>query len=301
METWKKIGKALLFPPTVIVILLVPIAAVFLIYSALYLNVNDVLTIVSYVISFYTLMIVCFRVPDIIKWCKRIKNENRYIVKYRSDVQLRIKLSLYGTFLYNAAYAVLQLSLGLYHASIWFYSMAVYYILLAIMRFFLLRHTRAYRPGEQVEHELKKYRFCGICMLLMNMALTVIIAYITWQNRAFKHHEITTIAMATYTFGAFTLAIVNMVKYRKYKSPVYSAAKTISLASACVSMITLENAMITTFGKEEDESFRQWMLGASGGVVSIVVLSLAIYMIVVATKQLKQLRISNSKSIKEKK
>ena len=287
MKVLKKIGRALLFPPGIVVGLLVPIVVMLLIYSLLYWNVNEVSAIFSYVISFYTLMIVCFRIPRIIKGCKRIANENKYILLYRNDVQLRMKISLYGTFLYNAAYAVLQLFLGFYHGSIWFYSMAVYYILLAIMRFFLLRHARTYLPREEMEHELKKYRLCGIGMLLMHGALAAIIAYITWQNRAFKHHEITTIAMATYTFVAFTVAIENMVKYRKYKSPVYSAAKTISLVCACVSMLTLENAMLTTFGEEGEESFRQWMLGISGGVVSLVVLSLAIYMIVVSTKQLR--------------
>ena len=43
--------------------------------------------------------------------------------------------------------------------------------------------------------------------------------------------------MAAYTFTALTLAIVNAVRYRKYGSPAYSAAKAISLASATLGLL----------------------------------------------------------------
>ena len=74
------------------------------------------------------------------------------------------------------------------------------------------------------------------------------------RNRTFHHHEITTIALAAYTFTSLTFAIINTVKYRKYHSPVYSASKAISLASACVSLLTLESTMLTTFGNETEVS-----------------------------------------------
>ena len=95
--------------------------------------------------------------------------------------------------------------------------------------------------------ELKKYRACGIVLLIMNLALTLIIFFMVHENRTFHHHEITTIALAAYTFTSLTIAIINTVKYRRYNSPVYSAAKAISLASATVSLLTLESSMLTTF------------------------------------------------------
>ena len=99
--------------------------------------------------------------------------------------------------------------------------------------------------------------------------------------------------MAAYTFTALTVAIVNAVRYRKYGSPAYSAAKAISLASATVSMLTLENALLTTFGEGESELFRQIMLGVSGAAVILVVQGISLYMIVNASKKL---RINNSQT-----
>ena len=93
--------------------------------------------------------------------------------------------------------------------------------------------------------------------------------------------------MAAYTFTTFTFAVINIIRYRKYKSPVFSAAKAISLACACVSIITLEATMLTTFSAGNDEMFRRIMMATSGGVVSVFIVGMAIYMIVNATKRLK--------------
>ena len=109
-------------------------------------------------------------------------------------------------------------------------------------------------------------------------------------NRTFHHHEITTITMAAYTFTSLTMAIINVFKYRKYNSPVYSASKAISLASACVSMLTLESTMLTTFGGSTMTLItKKIMLGTSGGVISVFIIVMAIYMIVQSSKKLKAL------------
>jgi len=81
------------------------------------------------------------------------------------------------------------------------------------------------------------------------------------------------------------------VKYRKFNSPVYSASKAISLAAACVSMLTLESTMLTTFNDGTmDELTRRLFLGLSGGVISVFIIVMAIYMIVQSNKKLKLLK-----------
>jgi hypothetical protein len=159
------------------------------------------------------------------------------------------------------------------------------------MRFFLVRHTTRYALGERMQTELKKYRACGIVLLVMNVTLALIIFFMVYWNRTFHHHEITTIALAVYTFASLTVAVVNVVRYRKYNSPVYTASKSISLAAACVSMLTLESTMLTTFGKETMSlTGRRAFLGISGGVISVFIIAMAIYMIVQGTKIIKMLK-----------
>ena len=286
----KKLGKALLFPHIAIMILLVPIATVLLVGSMVFIGTESSIAIVSYVIAAYTLTVWCFKIPYLIKFFKTFKNENRYARKWQDDTRLRVNVTLYGSFAWNALYGILQLWLGFYHRTFWFCSLGGYYICLAAMRFFLVRHTGKYAPGERIQAELVKYRACGIVFLVMNLALALIIFFMVYWNRTFEHHMITAIAMAAYTFTALTTAIINVIKYRKYNSPVFSASKAISLAAALVSMLTLESTMLTTFSDGTMSAIEQkWMLGATGGVISALIVATAIYMIVVGTKKLKQL------------
>lgn len=288
----KKLGKALLFPHIAIMILLLPISTVLLVGSMLFIGTSSPIAIASYVIAAYTLTVWCFKIPYLINFFKTFKNENKYMRRWQDDTRLRVNVSLYGSLGWNALYGIFQLWLGFYHRTFWFCSLGGYYICLAVMRFFLVRHTTKYAPGERMVAELKKYRACGIVFLLMNLALALIIFFMVYFNRTFEHHMITAIAMAAYTFTSLTTAIINVIKFKKYNSPVFSASKAISLAAALVSVLTLESTMLTTFSDGSMTAAAQkWMLGATGGAISILIVATAIYMIVVGTKKLKQLKI----------
>lgn len=281
---WKKRIRRCLFPPIAVPLLLAPISAVLLILTFDRFGSSSAVAIGSYLLSFVTLILWCARLPHLV----RAIRENRYVNRWKQDVRLRVKLSLYGSFCWNFAYAVFQLALGISHNSTWYYTMAVYYSLLAFMRFFLLRHTTRYTAGEDMRKEWSKYCICGSVLLMMNLALTTVIAYIVFWGKIFLHHEITTIAMATYTFTSFTFSIVGLIRYRKYNSPVYSAAKVIGLICACVSMLTLESTMLTTFETESnDPRFRMIMLGVTGVAVSLLTVSMAVYMIVKGSRNLR--------------
>ena len=287
---WKKLGKALLYPHIAIMIVLVPIATVLLIGSMVFVGTESVIAYISYVLSAYTLTVWCIKAPKLIKFWRTFKNENKVVIKWRENPRLRVNVTLYGSFLWNIAYALFQLWLGFYHHTFWFYSLGAYYICLAVMRFYLLSYTRKYAPGESMRDELTKYRACGWIFLFMNMVLSLIVFFMVYWNRTFEHHMITAIAIAAYTFTAFTVAIVNAVKFKKYNSPAFSAAKAISLAAAVVSMLTLTSTLLTTFNDGTMEPLTQkLMLGGVGLAVSGVVLAMAIYMIATATKKLKQL------------
>ena len=291
---WKRIGKALLFPHIALSIALIPIATVLLVGSMVFIGTESPIAIISYVIAAYTLTVWCFKIPNVIRFFKTLKSENKYLKIWFNDARLRVKVSLYGTLAWSALYGVFQLWLGLYHHTFWFSSIGVYYLCLAGMRFYLVKHTRRYAPGERKREELIRFRACGYVFLLMNLALSVIVTFMIYWNRTFEHHMITAIAMAAYTFTSFTMAIVNVVRYRKYNSPVFSASKAISFAAALVSMLTLESTMLTTFSDGTMTAIEQkFMLGATGCAISLVIVAMAIGMIVVGTKKLKQLRLED--------
>ena len=291
MEKLKRISTKLFFPHIALVSLLVPVATVMLVYALAFGDTNSVLTYFSYFLSAYALTILCARSPYLFKKAKAIKQENKYIKLYTSDAALRVKISLYGSLGINVLYAIMQLGLGIYHHSVWFYALAGYYVILALMRFFLLSEARKGRLGQDLAHEFLLYRLCGIMLLLINIALSVIVTMVVWVNKGFEHHYIVTIAMAAYTFYTLTMSIINIVRYRRYKSPVMSSAKALSLVAAMVSMLSLETAMLTAFGTEDNTPmFRQIITGCTGAVVCVAVLAIAVHMIVYSTKRMRELR-----------
>ena len=160
------------------------------------------------------------------------------------------------------------------------------------MRAVLVRYVHRKPVGQDIPAEFRRYRACGLILLLMNQALVGIIIYMVTQNRGFSYSGNMIYAMAMYTFYITISAIINVIRYQSHGSPAISAAKVISLTAALVSMLSLETAMLARFGSDETE-FRRIMLGISGGVVCAVVLAMAIYMIARATKQLHKLKNNN--------
>ncbi|MBQ3567015.1 MAG: hypothetical protein IJA12_07540 [Oscillospiraceae bacterium] len=289
MEFFKKIIFRILYPHTVFLLIFSPVAAIMVIYSLACDNVNPVIRYSSYLLSAYALTIICMRMPPVFRKIKKLSENSKYISVYKKNTHLKTKISLYGTFIINAVYAIIQLISGFYFHSIWFWSLAIYYIILAVMRFFLLYDLKQNAFGVNLVSEYRRYRFCGIMLVLMNLTLGTIVFYIVYQNRGFEYHYIHTIALAAYTFTLTAFAIVNVVKYRRYKSPAMSAAKIISLASALVSVLSLETSMLNAFGKENSAFFRRIMTASTGGAICIFILITGIYMIISSSLKLDKL------------
>lgn len=124
----------------------------------------------------------------------------------------------------------------------------------------------------------------------MNAALAGIVILAVYENSGFEYPGMLIYIMAVYAFYATITAVRNVVKYRKYGSPVMSAAKAVSLTAAMVSMLSLETAMLTQFGAADDPMFRQIMTASTGAAISVIVLGMAVFMIVKSTIQMKYIR-----------
>ena len=158
------------------------------------------------------------------------------------------------------------------------------------MRVFLLRDMGAVGAENGFLKELKRYRFVAITLIPMNLALSGITLYIVGFGYGMRHHYITTIALAAYTFFSLTMSIIAAVKYRRYNSPLYSATKAVGLVSSAVSMLTLETAMLAAFGSAGEEQFRRIITALTGAAVFIFTLAVSIYMLSRASKEFKRIK-----------
>ena len=290
MERWKQVLNKLLFPGKIVTLLSIPISVVLLIYAFGFAQEENPIVYLAYVISAYTLVIVCVQV---FVWSKKftiLLHQNKYIHRYLTDLSLRMHLSLYLSVGLNLVYAIMKLFLGFYYHSVWFGTFGVYYTLLTVMRFLLLRHVNRNAFGKELILEWKRYRFCGALLLPMTLALSGVIVLVIEKNEGFQYPGYLIYVMAMYAFYAVISAAIHVVKYRKHQSPIMTAAKVISLSSALVSILSLETAMISQFGDSSDTWFRPVMIACTGAGVCAIILGMAIYMIVHSTKQLKKLQ-----------
>ncbi len=288
MKCLKKILLKLLFPGTTVVLLSVPLSVALLIYTFQVAGEEGPIAYLSYGISAYSLTIVCASVVPLAKKASRWINQNPYLSRYFGDIPYKLKLSLLLSLGINLLYAGVNAFSGFYYRSPWFGSLAAYYILLAVMRFLLVWYGHRQDFGENKVAEWKRYRVCGAILTVMNIALAGVVILVVRQNRGFEHAGSLIYAMALYAFYVTIIGVVNLVRYRKYQSPVMSAARVINLVAALVSMLSLETAMLTQFGG--GEQFRQVMTGTTGGAVCTIVVGMGLYMIVHATRQLRKLK-----------
>lgn len=292
----KFIKKLLFLPPLPTLLIAVPSFA--LVFWVLGRKIeNSPLAYISYVLSAYASVIT---VTCVCRYSKRVKpwiNNHPlvkkalsipFVGKYIEETAFRTEASLYMSLAINMVYAGIKLFSGICYRSVWFITLAVYYISLAVMRFSLLHYVRK-RNDDKIS-ELKRYRLCGIVLLIMNNALIGIIILAITENSGFEYPGMLIYVMAMYTFYAAITAAVNVVISGKSAGYFVSAAKMINLTAALVSVLSLEMAMLTQFGAADDPSFRRITIACTGAGVGIIVLGMAVYMICNAAKQLKSIR-----------
>ncbi len=292
MDKWKRIGKALLFPNRGITLLLL-IASVFMLWYAFgFENPNEFLTYTGYALSAYTLTVVVIKMPPIIKNIKEGLYNNKYSGRYLTDAQLRANVSLYAGFGFNVVYAILKFLAGIYFRSVWIGAVAVYYIILSLIRFGLLKRQwsgKKYSEEEQRVYDLKSYRFCGCLIFLLNIAVSGLVVQMVWQNKSYSYPGFLIYAFAAYAFYCLLMAIKNMAKYRKMEQPILSATKKLFFACALISILVMQTAMLTQFG-DGQEKFARLMNSLTGGSVCFLIFGMAVWMVRRANRELQRLR-----------
>lgn len=282
MDKWKKIGWKLLFPKTFLVFLLFNASFVLLLYAFLGENCPEMVAYFSYFLSAYTLVIVCARMPKIIKKIKAYLHRNKYTNTLLTEKELRIRISLYGGLAVNICFAIFKVVMGVLYQSKWLFAMAGYNTILSVMRFILVYRDQTERRVESDYEKrargLHSYKVCGWLMLLLNIAISVIVVIVVLDNQTIVYPGFMIYAIAAYTFYCLTMAIINMVKYWHRHNPVFAAVKRIGMAKALVSIFTLQVAMLTQFGESDGFSMRM-ANGATGTAVCVIITVMAILML----------------------
>ncbi len=290
---WKKLIK-LLYPPVWVIALLTPLCTAALIIVFMFGYDEHPLAYAAYVLSFYTLTVVVMRLIKVLpKHYKSAKNKvysNPLGNRLMTDMPFRTRVSLYGSLAVNLLYVALNVTSGIIYQSAWFYTLALYYTILAVMRFLLVRFANRVGIGKNRFKELRRSRLCGFILLTVNLFLSGAVLMIIYRNKGYEYHGILIYIMAMYTFYITIIAIINLVKYRKLGSPLMTMTKIINLAAALVSMLSLETAIFSEFGKDMPPENKQLMIMLTGAGVSVIIVTMSIFSIVKNTVEIKRIK-----------
>lgn len=285
---WKKIGKKILFPPIWVMLVLTIFSAAALV--AVFLNGWElsVIAYISYALSAYTLCTVTIFLtmvlPNRYRAIRQKIYENPFGNRYMNDRGFRTKVSLYISLGINLLYVVLQGLQWYLFQSWWFVVLSAYYSILSVMRFLLLRYVRANEIGSSILSEWKRSRVCACILMLVNLCLSGAVLLILYEDKGYDYPGILIYVMALYTFYSTINAMVQTIKYRKLGSPVVSTTKVIALSAALVSMLNLETAMFSQFGREMAVENQQLMIILTGAGISIAVNIMSAVLIVKSTR-----------------
>ena len=289
---WKKLGKKLLFPPIWMMVILVIASALALTLIFVKGMEESIPAYIVYVLAFYTLSVVtifCAKVlPKQYSTIKQKIYDNPLGNRYMTDRVFRTNISLSISFVISMLYVGINLWSWHMLGSYWFMVLAVYYVIMAVMRYLLVRYVRIQKIGTDILSEWKRSRICAYILLLINLSLSGAVLMILYQHRGYDYPGIMIYVMAMYTFYALTMSIVDIVKYRKMGSPIMSTAKIVSLSAALVSMLNLETAMFAQFGGEMSVEHQHIFIILTGAGVSITVVTLSVILIVRATKEIRR-------------
>ena len=291
---WKKIGKKLLFPPVWLMVLLAIVSAVALIFVFIKGMEQSIPAYIVYVLAFYTLSVVTvFCVMVLPRQYSTIKQKvyaNPLGNRYMTDRVFRINVSLSVSFVINMLYVGINLWSWQMLKSYWFMVLAVYYVIMAVMRYLLVRYVRIQKIGTNILGEWKRSRICAYILLLINLSLSGAVLMILYQSKGYDYPGVLIYVMALYTFYSTIHAIVDIVRYRKLGSPILSTAKIVSLSGALVSMLNLETAMFAQFGADMSMENQRIFIILTGAGVSITVVTLSVILIVNANKEIRRIK-----------
>ena len=177
--------------------------------------------------------------------------------------------SALSSLVFNIAFAIYHLALGLVTSSWWLLALGSYYLVLSVVRFVVLRSKSG---------ECFIAKFTGWMLILLSVPLAVTVILSVVRDRGHERHMIVMIAMAAYAFTKITLTTIKLIKARRSTSATLIALRNISFADALVSIFALQRSMLVSFEGMSDTEII--IMNASlGSAVCVICLLLGLMLV----------------------
>ena len=189
------------------------------------------------------------------------------------DSGLRSRYTLNLSLWANLLVAAFKLGMGIFVHSFWLGAVGIFYGVLALMRFFLLRSFRTETP----DAKRRAYRRTAILLNVLTLTMTGIFVQMIRDDQTYRYPGLLIYLMALWAFIKIITAVKNLIQRRKEDEPILAAARTLSFAAALMSILALQAAMITEFGGGVE--FARTMNTIAGAVIAGLLIALSFIML----------------------
>ncbi len=294
-----KVLNWLLEPPLWFLFVIYPIT-VAAISAAMIILALEYIGVVTYVLYALAGITLSYTVYTIVRFSPKIKSGVILIFERYEFTRSLINNFGFRTLVFAVVSLTLSVAYGIFNGvialisiSVWYAALALYYVLMALLRgriiFFHSRRRKGkYAEKTEAEIEIKKietYRNSGVLIMILHLALPAAIAGMVISDKSFAYAGLMIYASAAYAFFKITMSIVNIFKARRQDDMTVTAVRNINLADAMVSILALQTALLDTFGGGSVNDIFNILTGA---VVSLATLALGIIMTVQGSKKIKE-------------
>ena len=174
-----------------------------------------------YSMSAYSLVCLCIDLINKLKG-SRIVNKIisiKIVQRYLNDFSFRGTMNIYQGLIVNLLYMLFKLVIGIYYTLPWFISMGIYYLVLSIVKIYLIVCYK------RLCNQMECYRNIGYGLFLLNIPMGGMIILMIKTNAGYSNPGYIIYLSALYTFYTVIVAVINLVKFHKTGNLILSANK----------------------------------------------------------------------------
>lgn len=199
---------------------------------------------------------------------------NKLYLKLKTEISKRRTLITILSLCFTVLFSIYNRIVGIVKESLWHETISIYYLVLVIVKSIILIYIH---KSIDRNKDLLVFRVVKVLLIILNLLLIVPISLMVLNKRLVEMSLILSIAVALYVTIKTTKVIISFVKKRKEEDILLKELKVIDLMDVVVSILTLQNTLISVNSTGFDEGLYYLTIGSS--FVGFVINLLLVFML----------------------
>ena len=259
---WEKCIEKLNTPPKWVLALVYTSTVILCGISALALSMGKSTHFVVFIIYTLTFLFLVYSIYTIAYFIalirgKALKAAGRYAFtrNLRDNYDFRTLFFSAFSLVGNVWYSLFLFRLALRAGTLWYWALAIYYILLTAARGGVLMGNKKaelkYGRESSSVHisRVRGYRYCGFMLLALTAILAGAVAQMVVKGERFPSSSTTIYVFTLVATYRIATAVYHFIRVKYSRDLIVRAVRNVNFSTALVSVLTMQTAILDTFGR----------------------------------------------------